>query len=350
MRAFFESCLSQMLATCRMAASAPMVANPEHALKTTRNAVQNWLKSANENVWDAHGHRIQPGTPRNPKMISGLTKIFSTLSHKMHTRIGRKSQPHQRVTVSEFAAPGGSPAPRRIGCMSTAAEFKSELQHANHTCTFLCPAHCARTSFAVFGIGPFRLTSSICRAAAFAGIDSAPVTLQFVPHVEHLVQHTRNGVATHAWNWPTEGFKFVGCARGGTGEVCSAHGSCDPVSKACTCNAGWVGDTCERRACRQTAKGVCNARGSCKDGACICHKPYFGNSCELTRCGSGFTLFSSSPFFGTSATRLRRRAEARRARVLGPWLVRRPSRCLCVQRRLHGRIMRDGRVRARHES
>lgn len=63
------------------------------------------------------------------------------------------------------------------------------------------------------------------------------------------------------------------------------HGSCVKSRSLCECEAGWVGDLCDKTVCLVSCKF-----GSCpKDPMkCECHENYYGSACEKSICGEGW--------------------------------------------------------------
>merc|ERR1719458_2498777 len=61
---------------------------------------------------------------------------------------------------------------------------------------------------------------------------------------------------------------------------CSAHGSIQPGSNACTCDPGWTGKDCSIRLCNLN----CGSHGSCQNGGCVCEQGWTGQLCQSKEC------------------------------------------------------------------
>merc|ERR1712093_383114 len=91
--------------------------------------------------------------------------------------------------------------------------------------------------------------------------------------------------------------------KGAIDEKCSNRGSLDKIRGICTCQEQFWGPApntvqqngaCETRKCPNSngilyamnSANACDGRGACipTSGKCECQKPYFGNSCEQTKC------------------------------------------------------------------
>ncbi|KAL8425727.1 hypothetical protein Efla_003105 [Eimeria flavescens] len=69
-----------------------------------------------------------------------------------------------------------------------------------------------------------------------------------------------------------------------TGECpndCSGNGTCDPFTRQCTCNEGFIGRSCGEERCPNS----CLPNGQCADnGRCMCKLGYGGSDCSVGIC------------------------------------------------------------------
>ena len=83
----------------------------------------------------------------------------------------------------------------------------------------------------------------------------------------------------------------IPCPKGPTGEVCSGHGTCNPVNGECECETPHAGEACQvcdgshfGEDCDNKCPGVtkpCSGNGECEeDGTCDCRNGYTGDDCD----------------------------------------------------------------------
>lgn len=73
-------------------------------------------------------------------------------------------------------------------------------------------------------------------------------------------------------------YKYNSCPSVSGRTDCSGHGTCDPVTGTCRCQAGWTGRACHLEHC----PGACNGHGRCdhQKKACVCNEGYKGHDCN----------------------------------------------------------------------
>ena len=81
---------------------------------------------------------------------------------------------------------------------------------------------------------------------------------------------------------------------------CNGRGTCDNITRTCTCSSGYGGDGCEKM-CPGGASNPCSRNGLCDSasGSCFCNPGYVGSRCNAAtivgtcECGSAHTYLKS---------------------------------------------------------
>jgi hypothetical protein len=71
--------------------------------------------------------------------------------------------------------------------------------------------------------------------------------------------------------------------------TCNSHGNCvkSKDGEMCECDENWGNAGCSKHLCSDDDEHMCSGNGQCIQGQCLCHAPFYGESCETRGCPLG---------------------------------------------------------------